>query len=95
MWNPLNKKQSDIPKRRSAGGVVHPTNPSDIFRRNRTLTGTTSNNLVSVGSKTDLESSRKHTHDLTDRRQKIFSILIIVLGSAIILWILVLVLKEF
>lgn len=89
MWSPFTKKQSDMPRRRSVGRDIRPTASSDIFRRNRTLTGTTSNNLDSAGIKSDLESSRTQAHYLANHRRKIFSILVVALGSATLLWILI------
>lgn len=50
------------------------------FRRNRTIVGTTSNNL---------ESPRTHVHHLTIRRRRIFSILMIMLLSILALWLLI------
>lgn len=89
MWSPFVKKQSDIPRRRSAGRDVRPPESTDIFKRNRTLTGTTSNNFNSVGVNSDLESNRSHVHNLTDHRRRIFSIFSIVIMSSVFLWLLI------
>ncbi len=88
--NLLKKKKSDIPRRRLVETDIKTSaSSSDIFRRNRTLTGTTSNNFGSVNAKTDLESSRKHAHHLVRHRRKVLSVLTIVLLSAAILWMLI------
>ncbi|MEI7918111.1 MAG: hypothetical protein WCH58_01890 [Candidatus Saccharibacteria bacterium] len=88
--NLLKKKKPDVPRRRLVEtDIKTPASSSDIFRRNRTLTGTTSNNFGSVNAKTDLESSRKHAHHLVRHRRKVLSVLTIVLLSAAILWILI------
>ena len=85
------KKQSNIPRRRLSGDVSRAPAiaPSNIFKRNRTLTGTTSNRLDSVSAKSDLESTRTRVHHLTIQRRKIASIFSIVLLSVILIWILV------
>lgn len=79
------KKQFDVPRRRLAERDTIASTPPDIFRRNRTLTGTTSNHLDSTGVKSDLESPRAHVHHLSIQRRKIFSVLVIVTVSAILL----------
>jgi cell division septal protein FtsQ len=89
MNNLFKKKQSDISRRRLAGRDADAPISSDIFRRNRTLTGTTSNRLASTNAKSDLESSRTRVHHLSIQRRKIFSILLIVSVSAVFLWVLV------
>lgn len=89
MWSPFAKKQSDLPRRRSAGRDVRPPEATDIFRRNRTLTGTTSNNFTSAGTNSDLESNRSHFHNLTSHRRKVFMIFGIVLLSSLFLWLLI------
>lgn len=83
------KKQSNIPRRRLVERETSTPTSSDIFRRNRTLTGTTSNHLGSANTKSDLESPRTHVHHLTTKRQKVFSILVVVIASAVFLWLLV------
>lgn len=90
--NLFTKKKSDIPARRQVDYDVRPqAQPvaSNIFRRNRTLTGTTSNNMGSAGIRSDLESSRTHAHNLTDHRRKVLGALVIVLVSAVFLWTLI------
>ncbi len=91
VWN---KKASNLPNRRQAsGGTVRPAATSDerqnLFQRNRTLTGSTSNRLSATHHQTDLQSPRTHVHHLALRRRKIGTILLIVLtAAAIILWLL-------
>jgi len=90
--NLFTKKKSDIPARRQVDYDVRPqAQPatSNIFRRNRTLTGTTSNNMGSAGIRSDLESSRTHAHNLTNHRRKILGVLAIVLVSSAFLWTLI------
>ncbi len=86
------KKQADIPRRRLTtvdSSISSPTS-SDIFKRNRTLTGTTSNRLDSLNIvKAGLESPRSHVHHLTNKRRKVFSIFLVVVACIVILWTLV------
>ena len=84
------KKQSDAPRRRSVdGGSNKSDTSSDIFKRNRTLTGTTSNRLDSTNTRTGLESPRTHAHYLSIQRRKISSILLIVFIALTLVWLLV------
>ncbi len=89
------KKQPDIPRRRqsSATNALRPEAPidrsGDMFRRNRTLTGTTSNQLTASGNKNDLESPRTRAHNLTVKRRKISGILLTIIAVAgILFWLL-------
>lgn len=86
----FNKKPSDLPRRRrmadTGTGTDESANSSDIFRRNRTLTGTTSNRLSSAGVPSDLRSPRVRAHNLASTRRRVFGILIIVLLSSGVLW---------
>lgn len=87
----FSKKQSDVPRRRSienTGANRSPSMPT-IFKRNRTLTGSTSNQLNGINSKTDLESPRIYAHKLSIIRRKISGILLIVVVSMIPIWILI------
>ncbi len=86
--NLFKKKQTDLPRRRLAAADI-PVASSNIFRRNRTLTGTTSNRLDAANIKSDLESPRIHVHHLSIQRRKVFGILIFVVASAALLWALV------
>lgn len=86
----LRKKKAEAPRRRLAGDDVRkPKQQSDIFKRNRTLTGTTSNYLDSLNIKSGLASPRSQIHSLAAKRRKIFSIFITVILSAIFLWVLI------
>lgn len=89
----FSKKQSaNVPRRRSSteGSFDEPRIQSDTFRRNRTITGSTSNHLNSVGGQdSDLVSPRKHVHHLTDLRRKVFSILVSVISAILLLWFLI------
>ncbi len=85
----LRKRQKDIPRRRSVEGIKEKTSSPNIYKRNRTLTGTTSNQLNNVNSKTDLESPRVHARNLSIRRRKISFILILIIISAIPIWIMI------
>jgi len=77
------KKQSDIPRRRLVKDEIQkPGNPQAVFKRNRTLTGSTSNRFKSTETnQADFESPRAHVHHLTHQRRHIFSILLIVMLS--------------
>ncbi|NTW62144.1 hypothetical protein HGB25_01895 [Candidatus Saccharibacteria bacterium] len=85
------KKSKDIPRRRAVvTSESAPRSGSDVFRRNRTLTGTTSNHLDAVGAhKNDLQSPRSHAHHLTAQRRKVSSVLMVVLVSVGFLWFLI------
>jgi len=89
----LFKKRQDLPARRryvDEGNL--PNNPAQasVFKRNRTITGTTSNNLNTPSYKSmDLESNRLHVHHLARKRQKIFGLFLIVLAISTMLWIVV------
>jgi hypothetical protein len=89
--NLFKKKQSNTPRRRLAEHDERVTvlDSSNIFKRNRTLTGTTSNHLGATNVKSDLESPRAHAHYLANKRRKIFSVLMIILLSAACVWILI------
>lgn len=82
------KRKKDLPRRRYADDVVV-TSSSHVFKRNRTLTGTTSNRLNSVGVDSDLKSPRAHVHGLAVQRRKIGVIFLMVLLIAASLLILI------
>jgi hypothetical protein len=79
------KKQDDLPRRRQASlsGAIRPEasfdEASNVFRRNRTLTGSTSQHISPIQAKADLESPRTQAHNLAIRRRKITGTLIVVL----------------
>lgn len=88
------KKQSDLPHRRQSAlphAVRTASTPGNdaFFRRNRTLTGTTSNSLATTHTRNDLESPRVRAHDLAIHRRKVLGVLLMVLLGATILLILV------
>ena len=83
------KKQSDIPRRRLADRAIDNSTSPNVFRRNRTLTGSTSNNLGGIKAKADLESPRVHVHNLSVQRRKVTGILFIVFISIVLIWTLV------
>lgn len=83
------KKPVNAPRRRQAEVNLVQTTSSDVFKRNRTLTGTTSSRLSSAGSKNDLESSRSHIHHLSNQRRKLSVVLALVVVSIILVWLLV------
>lgn len=82
------KKQFNIANRRLAARSLQnqASTSADIFQRNRTLTGTTSNNLNNIDAKSDLESSRSHAHHLSNKRRRVMSIMVVVFLSAALLW---------
>ncbi|MFZ2125599.1 MAG: hypothetical protein WA087_02390 [Candidatus Saccharimonadales bacterium] len=84
----FNKRQSNVPRRRQVENNIEPSSSilSDAFKRNRTISGTTSNNFESVNSKSDLESSRLHAHHLTIKRRKVFGMLLLLLTATVLLW---------
>jgi len=85
----FNKKQSDIPRRRSADRDALVSTPSDIFKRNRTLTGTTSNNFGSADASAGLESSRVQVHHLAIHRRKVSIVLAAAVVASAFLWLIV------
>lgn len=83
----LNKKSKDVPRRRrSSEGDTRESpaanNQQRIFQRNRTLTGSISNNLSSAHHRTDLESPRTQAHHLAIQRQKVGGVLLVVVAIA-------------
>jgi hypothetical protein len=90
------KKQTpDVPRRRQSdsGETRRPadtTGSQYMFQRNRTLTGSTSNDISSVQRTTDdLRSPRTQAHHLAIQRRKISSILFgVIVLAALLLWLL-------
>lgn len=80
----FSKKQSDSPRRRQAMAEQRAT-PQELtdkyaFRRNRTLTGSSSSQIASANeSNAQMKSSRVHTHDLAQKRRQIGGALFLVL----------------
>jgi hypothetical protein len=86
----FSKKKSNIPRRRIAQKVEEtPSSSKHIFKRNRTLTGSTSSRFDSTSSNSDLKSPRTHAHSLSIQRRKISTILIIIVILAIPIWFLI------
>ncbi len=86
----FSKKQSKpIPRRR----LEHATNQAannDAFRRNRTLVGSTSDNINGINVvKSGLESPRAHIHGLAIRRRRVCSVLLVMLLSMAVIGLLI------
>lgn len=98
----LSSKQPDVPRRRqqtSASSSVPEhrqalDSGSEIFRRNRTLTGSLSSKVSSAAneSSSHLKSARVHAHELTEYRRRIGGILFVV---ALVLALLLFLLWQF
>lgn len=83
----FSSKQPDLPRRRqntsesSGASEHHPTldSGSEIFRRNRTLTGSLSSNVWSAAneSSSHLKSARVQAHELTEHRRRLGGILLV------------------
>lgn len=95
MFGRKNNQSPDTPGRRRQ------TQPADVrqaadtsdryaFRRNRTLTGSSSARVVSSGElNAELRSPRAHAHHLTILRRRLFSYFLIVAVAALLLYLLV------
>jgi len=90
------KKNADIPRRRQPGAAPQ-TRASDAelaeryaFKRNRTLTGSSSSQVVSSGEGTaQLKSPRVHAHHLALQRRQLGMMLTIILLISLALYILI------
>jgi hypothetical protein len=83
------KKKSNIPRRRLTDeGASQKAVLSDVFRRNQTLTGTTSSSIGDVNTTTN-QSPRSKAHHLTLKRRKVMIVLLVIFLSVITLWVLV------
>lgn len=88
------KKQPELPRRRQTRTPEHTARASESslnerynFRRNRTLTGSASSQVVSTGESTaQLKSDRVRAHDLVHTRRRIGLILLAVLTGVILLY---------
>ena len=79
-----------MPRRRQVSREEYkPTQTTHIFKRNRTLTGTTSNHLDGINADSDLQSPRKHTHKLAIARRKVSVIFLVTLVSSLMIWFLI------
>lgn len=85
----FSKKQTNIPKRREVThGRITEENLSDkyAFRRNRTLTGSMSSQVMSTNETgAQLKSSRVQAHELVKKRRHLGGILFLVLGTVVVL----------
>ncbi|HTJ73457.1 MAG TPA: hypothetical protein VL481_02610 [Verrucomicrobiae bacterium] len=88
------KKQTDVPRRRQAA-FRDEERKDDFderytFRRNRTITGSTSSQITSPGElNAQIKSPRAQAHELTRQRRHIGATLLLVLASAGVLFFLV------
>ena len=89
----MSKKQQSVPRRRLERNDdfrVRPT-ATDLearyaFRRNRTLTGSLSSDVASVGEHhAELKSARVHTHHLRRHRRRAFGGLLVVIAACLAL----------
>ena len=88
--NLFKKNKPDMPRRRQVSREEYkPTQTTHIFKRNRTLTGTTSNHLDGINADSDLQSPRKHTHKLAIARRKVSVIFLVTLVSSLMIWFLI------
>jgi len=79
-----------MPRRRQVSREEYkPTQTTHIFKRNRTLIGTTSNHLDGINADSDLQSPRKHTHKLAIARRKVSVIFLVTLVSSLMIWFLI------
>lgn len=88
----LFNKKKDTPRRRITDDVVvdRQASSANVFKRNRTLTGSTSNRFSAVGgASSDLESSRSMAHRLSMQRRKVASMLMIVVLVLVALWLII------
>jgi len=90
----FSKKQPDLPRRRQAASRDE-ERKDDFeerysFRRNRTLTGSTSSQISAPGeSNAQIKSPRVQAHELVQKRRHIGATLLLVLSSAGVLFFLV------
>lgn len=93
----FSKNQPDVPRRRQDGVSNAPARATEssleeryAFRRNRTLTGSASSQVVSTNeSNAQLKSARVQAHDLAQQRRHITGILSVVLMGVVVLFSLV------
>lgn len=89
----FSKKQSDAPRRRQLTGKVHEQRSNEnsledryAFRRNRTLTGSSSSNVSGVSeSNAQLKSPRVQAHELAQHRRQLGVMLFgVLIGCALV-----------
>lgn len=87
------KQQPEIPRRRRAESDLRTsssTSTPNMFQRNRTLVGSTSDRVNTNYHVNDFQSPRTHVHHLASKRRKIGVILLAVIGFvALFGWLLV------
>lgn len=89
------KKQSELPRRRQAASRADEEHRDDFderysFRRNRTLTGSSSSHISVPGeSNAQIKSPRVQAHELIRRRRHIGATLLLVLSGTALLFFLV------
>lgn len=87
------KSRLDAPNRRLDNKDLKPVSDikRDIFKRNRTIVGTRSNNVRSAAnnSSNNLISDRAHVHHLSIKRRKVFSVFSMVFLAMIALFLLI------
>lgn len=93
MQKPWGKKKPDIPRRRldaaaQSTDAVDGATGRALFKRNRTIVGSSSLSVSSVNELGgDLRSSRTHVHHLTAHRRRLGAMLMVVLaGVGLLLW---------
>jgi cell division septal protein FtsQ len=94
----FSSKQSDLPRRRQDGVTPHGQSErrsvleegSEIFRRNRTLTGSVSSRVFSAAndSASHLKSTRVQAHELAEQRRRIGGALLVIIVAILCLTIL-------
>lgn len=85
----FNKQNDTMPRRRIYNNSKQPsTVPRNTFQRNRTITGSTSDNLSAAAHSidSDLVSGRARTHHLVNRRRRAIGLLFFVIISVFLLW---------
>lgn len=82
----FSKKQPDIPRRRQSDALNDSLDERYAFRRNQTLTGTTSPRVTTANDRSaQIQSPRAHVHELARRRQHVGGVLFVtLLGCALL-----------
>lgn len=85
------KPTYDLPRRRrvesSSQPKERPFDDQQLFKRNRTLTGSVSSRVVGAANESNshLKSSRVHFHELANHRRRIGGVLVVVLALVVFL----------
>lgn len=83
---------NSVPRRRSASAsdAVADQSDSDLFRRNRTLTGSLSSSVTSPAERTaGLKSSRVQTHELRHHRRRLGSMFLLTTAAVAVLFLMI------